>query len=612
MCGGGGGNIIDVVTDPVTIVSAVAAGFLAPGAGFSISAALLAGGSIAATALLAPSPEVPDLTIGADRVTQGRNVSIRQAIAPWRVTYGTVRVGGIFVNLNTSNSNQYLHVTIVMACHEINAFTKLHLDDDVLTIGSSPFTSSGNDSNGVARYEVTSGTFYDSNSKIRAKFHTGTSTQLADADQVSELGEWTTNHRLRGRAYIYVRCEHDDEIFRNGMPSMSVVIQGKKVYDPRNTNTAFSNNPALCIRDFLTDTSFGLKIAATEINDANTVGGFAYAANRCEDTINSANRYSCDGTFDLSQSPKQILDQMLSSCAGKLIYQNGKFNIYVGFYTAPTITLTQEDFIEPIQLVTKLGRKDIFNKVSGTFYDAANNFVADEFTPIVSSQYKTEDNNEEITADVEFTFTTSETKCRELALIELLKARQQIALSCSVSLKQGLQIQCGDFVKVTLTRLGFTNKVFEVQEWSMNSSNTEGEPILACTMLLREFDTTVYDNSVLSDIAASKEQATDPNANTNLSIATSVAAPTNLTLTQQSSPNTDAVEVAWEFDGVMSQFQIEYKLSSAGSYTEQVVPGFNRRFTIRGLTTGQTYNFRIKSVSTADSSSSFATANITL
>ena len=73
-----------------------------------------------------------------------------------------------------------------------------------------------------------------------------------------------------------------------------------------------------------------------------------------------------------------------------------------------------------------------------------------------------------------------------------------------------------------------------------------------------------------------------------------------------------AVEVAWQFDGVMSQFQIEYKLSSAGSYTEQVVPGFNRRFTIRGLTTGQTYNFRIKSVSTADSSSSFATANITL
>ena len=408
MCGGGGGNIIDVITDPVTVVSAVAAGFLAPGAGFSIAAALLAGGSIAATALLAPSPEVPDLTIGADRVTQGRNVSIRQAIAPWRVIYGTVRVGGIFVNLNTSNSNLYLHATIVMACHEINAFTKLHLDDDVLTIGSSPFTSSGNDSNGVARYEVTSGTFYDSNSKIRAKFHTGTSTQLADADQVSELSEWTTNHRLRGRAYIYVRCEHDDDIFRNGMPSMSVVMQGKKVYDPRTTNTAFSNNPALCIRDFLTDTSFGLKIAASEINDANTVGGFAYAANRCEDTINSANRYSCDGTFDLSQSPKQILDQMLASCAGKLIYQNGKFNIYVGFYTAPTITLTQEDFIEPVQLVTKLGRKDIFNKVSGTFYDSANNFVADEFTPVASSQYKTEDNSEEITADVEFTFTTSE------------------------------------------------------------------------------------------------------------------------------------------------------------------------------------------------------------
>ena len=217
-------------------------------------------------------------------------------------------------------------------------------------------------------------------------------------------------------------------------------MQGKKVYDPRTTNTAFSNNPALCIRDFLTDTSFGLKIAASEINDANTVGGFAYAANRCEDTINSANRYSCDGTFDLSQSPKQILDQMLASCAGKLIYQNGKFNIYVGFYTAPTITLTNQDFIEPIQMVTKLGRKDIFNRVAGTFYDSSNKFIVQEFDPIASNQYKTEDNNEEITADVEFSMTTSSTKARELALIELLKARQQIVMSCTTSLKQGLQL----------------------------------------------------------------------------------------------------------------------------------------------------------------------------
>ena len=608
MCGGGGGDIIDVITDPVTIITVAAAAFLGPG-GFSMSAALWTAGAIVASALLAPTPPSLDLTIGQDRVSQGRNVSVRQPVAPWRVVYGQVRVGGIIVEMQVT-STEFLHTFAVMACHEIDSFLKLYLNDKVLTVGSSPFTSSGNDSNSIPRYEVTSGDFFDSDSKIRWKFHTGTTSQLADADGVSDITEWTSSHRLRNHAYMYGRMKYHEEIFRNGMPAMSAEVKGAKVYDPRDSSTAWSDNPALCIRDFLTNTRYGLKVSADEINDSATdPGGFAYSATRCEDTINSNNRYECHGVFDLSQSPKQIIDQLLSSCSGKLTYQNGKFSLYVGYYTTPTITLTSEDFVEPVQIQTKLGRKDIFNRIAGTFYDQSDNYIADEFEPIASTQYKSDDDGEEISADVEFTFTTSEVKARELCLIELLKTRQQIALTCSVKLKRGLQIQCGDYVKVTLDNLGFSNKIFEVQEWSLNSANLEGAPALVCNMLLRETDPNVYTNSVLSDIAASKEISTDPNINTTFADATSVTAPTNLTLTDKTGGEVEAV---WLQDGTMSQFQLEYKLSSAGSYTEQVMSGHNRRFTIKGLTTGQTYNFRIKAINSTASSSSYVTQNITL
>ena len=260
-------------------------------------------------------------------------------------------------------------------------------------------------------------------------------------------------------------------------------------------------------------------------------------------------------------------------------------------------------------MVTKLGRKDIFNRVAGTFYDSSNKFIVQEFDPIASNQYKTEDNNEEITADVEFSMTTSSTKARELALIELLKARQQIVMSCTTSLKQGLQLQCGDFVNVTNSRLGFTNKPFEVQEWNLSSSDVEGAPQLVCTMVLRETDPNVYTNSVLSNINTSKEISTDPNPDSSLSAANTATAPSALTLTNLTGGEVEAV---WTLTTNISQIQLEFKLSTDTNYTEQLMAGHNRRFTIKGLTAGQTYNFRVKSINSVGTSSSYATANITL
>ena len=128
-------------------------------------------------------------------------------------------------------------------------------------------------------------------------------------------------------------------------------------------------------------------------------------------------------------------------------------------------------------------------------------------------------------------------------------------------------------------------------------------------MVLRETDPNVYTNSVLSNINTSKEIATDPNPNSNLSAANTVTAPSALSLTNLTGGEVEAV---WTLTANLSQIQLEYKLSSDSTYTEQLMSGHNRRFTIRGLTAGQTYNFRVKSINSVGTSSSYATANITL
>ena len=79
--------------------------------------------------------------------------------------------------------------------------------------------------------------------------------------------DWTADHKLQGIAYAYYRLEYNADSFPNGVPEMTCLIKGKKVYDPRDATTAWSDNPALCVRDYLTNTAYGLAEVAASIDD---------------------------------------------------------------------------------------------------------------------------------------------------------------------------------------------------------------------------------------------------------------------------------------------------------------------------------------------------------
>ena len=140
---------------------------------------------------LAPELDPPDL---GTNLQQGTMVTAKSGIAPHRIIYGKTRVGGVMVYAETTGStNDFLHIVITIAGHEINNITKIFFNENEV-----PTTQDGSDSNGVARLFPSSGNQYEG--KARFKVHTGTDSQAADADLVSEITQWTTNHRLRGIA----------------------------------------------------------------------------------------------------------------------------------------------------------------------------------------------------------------------------------------------------------------------------------------------------------------------------------------------------------------------------------------------------------------------------
>ena len=54
------------------------------------------------------------------------------------------------------------------------------------------------------------------------------------------------------------------------------------------------------------------------------------------------NRYTMNGTFDTNQTPKSIIENMLTSLNGTFTYTAGEFALKAASYIAPSDTLTQD------------------------------------------------------------------------------------------------------------------------------------------------------------------------------------------------------------------------------------------------------------------------------
>ena len=390
-----------------------------------------------------------------------------------QIIYGTVRVGGVRVyDTSTGTNNNFLHRIMAFAGHEITSYDQIYLNDEVVTLdGSGNVTS-------PARY----------NGYVRIKQYYGTSAQTADPDLIADTasstdGRWTSAHRLQGIAYVYVRFQYDADVFPNGIPSVSATISGKKVYDPRSGLTAFSNNPALCMRDYLTS-DYGFAQPSSRISDTQVTT----AANVCDELVSGNKRYTCDGSFVTSFAPNQVLSDLLTSMGGLLWYSQGKWRMKAAKYVTPTVTLDEGDLRSGISLSTRHSRRSNFNTVKGTFKGAESDWQEADYPSITDSVYLTADNNIVSTLDFPLPYTTSSVTAQRIANIALRRNREQLTFSASFGLA-ALAVEVGDFIYINNTRFGWSSKPFEVTNWSFGL--VEGLD-LQIQMTLREISSDVF------------------------------------------------------------------------------------------------------------------------
>ena len=601
-------SFFKALTDPKTLLTAAVMALVNPVGALSYlaSVAIYAAASAALSAL-SPVPDMPNLGGYGDYVSesQGRTQMIKQPAQPRRVAYGKVRVSGVLSYISTTDKDSVLHLVISMVTHEINSFVSFRVDEDTLVMRNNEVLEPKRFRKGASK----SGTSFNpitnpAKSLVEINPHLGTDDQQADTLLTQRVKEWTTDHRLRGIAYMYAKLDFDTDAFPNGLPNISAVIEGKKVFDPRDSSTAYSNNAALCIRDYLTDTRYGLSCNADEIDDTS----FIAAANVCDEDVTLAaggtqKRYTLNGTFQTNSAPKKIIENMLSSCGGILTYTNGKFRLLVAEYRTPAITLTQDDFHGPIQLAATQSQMENYNSIKGVYSPESNGFIATDYPPITSSTFVSEDNGETRYLDYDLPYTTNSPRAQRLAKIILYRNRQQVVLQCQLSMK-GFNLAVGDTCYVTLPRYGFSSKVFEVAEWNIA---VIGGQDLGVDVTFRETNSSVYDwDADEQDFKEDNSTLPDP-----FVIPAPVVTATDIVQTfQQGAITTLQVNVSSP-SVYANQFEVEARKATDADFTSL---GTQKAgiYELVNVEDNTTYDIRARSISTFQTRSEFTTIQHTI
>lgn len=560
-----------------------------------------------------PSPSSPDLS---NRL---------QPDSPKQVIYGQTRVGGAVTYIESVDDNSNLLQVICIAGHPVEEIGDIYVAD---TRVANANVGSGSVNGG----SVDDADWKDGANKVVNVFKGNGSNNTAALASLYTLTDNadvnSTDFTGNDTSFLFTNFEYNKKVFTNGIPTINAVVKGKKVYDPRKDSTSdaydsglgvsthrktddttweYSNNPALCILDYITQ-DHGLNTGYDEIDDTE----WATEADICEESVTLAdtttqNRYELNGVFTRDMAPQEVIPAMLSSCGGSLFYAQGKWVLRVGKYRTPLSPVFDEsDLRGPISIDTKTSRRDIFNSVTGKVSSPDEDWIPTDYPMITSSTFETEDGGDRNTLELPLPFTTNMEMAQRLAKQTLYKAREQIVVSARFGLK-GFQARVGDNIKLTNSRMGWNEKVFEVVSWKF--AYGEGAA-LEVDLTLKEISAAVYDWNA-EETSFSTNNTTLPRYNYAPQPSFD-GTPTTEVIIQEDGTTTANADVAWTVTDAkyVNDYVLEWKRTGETDY--QSVVTTNLYYRITGVQIGDTYDLRISSRNRLGISSTASTTTVTI
>lgn len=454
------------ITKFVAIAAAIGVNFI-PGVGQAISGAIVSGLGGTFSALAVAQIAVPVITAGltawglasaASLVApslptvkgQGAGIAVnyRQPIINAPIVYGRAYVGGPITFYHaTQGEDEYRYFVVTLASHEVHQIEGVYLNDELVSL-------SGN--------VVTNGD-YANNCWIWPQ--TGTESDTPPSAFTTETGgRWTSAHRGKGVAKLYVKFKLTDEIISGGLPKMCAVVKGKRVYDYRTETTAYSNNAALCFWDYMltsrSDGGYGLE--DIEVDEAH----IAAEANICDEDVETIagteKRYCIDGVVDTGAGPDLIREELLLAMAGDYAEIGPKVYAYAGAWRPTVAQLSESDVVSNISYRSFGTNGKYVNEVRGVFISED-----DLWQPMEFPAQRVMEDEEPQTADLEFKFTKSGAAAQRIARIFLNRTRAEKSLTWPMNIN-GLQRK--PFENVTISQTLYphlSNYAFSIRGWTL-------------------------------------------------------------------------------------------------------------------------------------------------
>jgi len=492
------------MADPISM--AVGTAVLTSTGSFAVaSAAVTAFWATAATVALnvAVSSVVADRQRRARQNSQrivGDDRSLQQSIpepAPehYRL-YGYAFLAGTPFFLRGGEENRpYLYRGVALAGHECDGLDSVWINGTRVLIGNDGFATSTPFNDGVTQF-------------IKVSFRSGTLTQAIDSILSADFSSLPSTYRQLGTCTAVIKAhygtganrdEQEDkhrELFGDGEFVPLWRVRGAKIYDPRDVTQSlgdpstwqWSRNAALVIADYLVWKYPSISIDWDRI---------AEAADICDLTVRSKAgeafaQFTMDGVIRAGDPPQDVINDLLSSCGGRLIRQEGKYHVRPAQIETPVGTIHAGNLRGGIQFNNGLPVGQLVNELKPEFFSPERGYKMVP-GPVISVPADVTADGERRSRSERYPFTETSPRAQRLASIEYKEGRIQQTVTLGVDLS-AFKWAAGRTVMLDLAQF---NPVLTGQWRILNRPWSDG--LGGYTLQLKKYDASVMDFDPATD-----------------------------------------------------------------------------------------------------------------